>query len=853
MRRQSSFSRRTRIPAATLAAVLLLSCSAMAASTFYVSPAGNDAWSGTLAAPNAARTDGPLASISAARDALRRLKAQAGGLKEPVRIQIRGGVYALAETITLGPEDSGTASCPISYEAFPGEKPVLSGGQPITGWQPCRGKIQVAALPDVQAGKWNFRSLFADGQRQIRARYPNFDPARPYHNGFLFAAKDPQGFGYAVGCIHNPGDWMEYKVDVPQDGEYAFWLYYGASNMQWNTKELDGRMVVIVDGGKPVPLTNLPDTGTWNLSRWSQAAMLRLTKGAHLLRWQNVKGGGITFGAFALSDDPAWKPAGTAMPKAGPGKFVQVVQGANFVRCHGSQLAVSGVAGTGSRTEFHFAPGTVKPSWAAAPEAEIHIFQSASCRAFLEIVDLKGVDEKSRTIRVGGKECLVDLRAGDRYFLENVLEELDSPGEWYLDRKSGQLYYWPPSGQSGATRVVAPRVGRIFQLLGDAAKNQTVAHVKIAGLAFQETDYSPDDGCEGYKMGNDGVVYLKDAAGCTVEDCTFRGIGKYAVCLAGGRGNAVRGNDVCDSGEGGVLLLKSAGNTVEDNHLHHLGNVYKHIGGVILEGAGTDDNLVAHNLIHHTSRYGISLKTAGSRNRIEFNRVLNTNLETYDTGGIEVTQQDRNFRSHSTISNNVVADTIGYSADGPKSVFLSWSIYLDSFAGGYTVTNNVCYRAANGGLMLQGGKDNRVENNIFVGGKFNQMHLNNFSGNSTGQILQRNIFYYTDPKAALVLGGKLTPEVIRADHNLYYHAGGKEPVVRTSGIGSFAEWKKRGFDQNSLLADPQFVDPAHDNYDLKPGSPAFKLGFKPIDTSKAGLLRPRCRCEIRPAAPEFGL
>ena len=190
----------------------------------------------------------------------------------------------------------------------------------------------------------------------------------------------------------------------------------------------------------------------------------------------------------------------------------------------------------------------------------------------------------------------------------------------------------PQSGQSttgrradNPARVWSPRVGTSG--LGDAAKTRRWPR-QDRGLAFQETDYSPDDGCEGYKMGNDGVVYLKDAAGCTVEDCTFRGIGKYAVCLAGGRGNAVRGNDVCDSGEGGVLLLKSAGNTVEDKHQHHLGNVYKHIGGVILEGAGTDDNLVAHNLIHHTSRYGISLKTAGSRNRIEFNRVLNTHLVT---------------------------------------------------------------------------------------------------------------------------------------------------------------------------------------------------------------------------------
>ena len=52
----------------------------------------------------------------------------------------------------------------------------------------------------------------------------------PYRKGFLYADRDPEGFGLAVGNIHNPGDWMEYKVEIPSDGDYAFWMYYGAMN-----------------------------------------------------------------------------------------------------------------------------------------------------------------------------------------------------------------------------------------------------------------------------------------------------------------------------------------------------------------------------------------------------------------------------------------------------------------------------------------------------------------------------------------------------------------------------------------------------------------------------------------------
>jgi parallel beta-helix repeat protein len=333
-------------------------------------------------------------------------------------------------------------------------------------------------------------------------------------------------------------------------------------------------------------------------------------------------------------------------------------------------------------------------------------------------------------------------------------------------------------------------------------------------------------------------VYLAAAEQCVIEDCTLRNTGKYAVCLAGGRNNAVLGNEIAHSAEGGVLLLGSAGNTVSDNHIHHLGAAYKHIGGVILEGPGTDDNRVAHNWIHDSSRYGISLKNPGRRNVIEYNRVERTNTETYDTGGIEVTQGNREFRSGSVISHNIVGDTIGYSCRASEPMFLSWSIYLDSFAGGYDVHHNIVYRDHDGGIMFQGGKDNRVTNNIFVDGELRQGCLSNFAQNSSGLVLQRNIFCYSNPNATLFSTGKLSPGVITVDYNLYWHHGAE---IRT-GWGArqtLTQWREQGYDQHSIVADPRFVDPKHDNYALRPDSPALGLGFEPIDTSRVGPRRHR--------------
>ena len=164
-----------------LVAVVAIACTlpvrAVAATppcVLYVSPIGNDAWSGKLATANAAKSDGPLASLTAARDAIRRLKA-AGPLMAPVEVHLRGGIYRPQEMLALEAQDSGTEQCPIAYVAFPGETPVISGGVPITGFRPWRGQIVCADLPDCLPPDTYFRSLFVVGQRAVRAVVPALD------------------------------------------------------------------------------------------------------------------------------------------------------------------------------------------------------------------------------------------------------------------------------------------------------------------------------------------------------------------------------------------------------------------------------------------------------------------------------------------------------------------------------------------------------------------------------------------------------------------------------------------------------------------------------------------------------
>lgn len=138
------------------------------AADLFVSPEGNDAWSGKLAAPNGAQSDGPVATLARARDLARELK-HAG----PVAIDIRGGRYELTEPFQLKPGDSGTPEAPVVYAAHPGETPVVSGGKLICGWQKGEGALWQVELPEVKSGKWYFHQLFVNGERRTRARTPN--------------------------------------------------------------------------------------------------------------------------------------------------------------------------------------------------------------------------------------------------------------------------------------------------------------------------------------------------------------------------------------------------------------------------------------------------------------------------------------------------------------------------------------------------------------------------------------------------------------------------------------------------------------------------------------------------------
>jgi hypothetical protein len=142
----------------------------------YVSPSGNDAWTGTSSSRILGSSVGPLASLEGAKQRILGLRRTIGPLPAPIRVRIMKGTYFLNETFRLGPEDGGTETSPVIYEAAdPAGHPFFLGGRTIRDFTAWKNGIWRAPVPETSGPGGRFEELFVNGRRATRARTPNQD------------------------------------------------------------------------------------------------------------------------------------------------------------------------------------------------------------------------------------------------------------------------------------------------------------------------------------------------------------------------------------------------------------------------------------------------------------------------------------------------------------------------------------------------------------------------------------------------------------------------------------------------------------------------------------------------------
>ncbi len=459
--------------------------------------------------------------------------------------------------------------------------------------------------------------------------------------------------------------------------------------------------------------------------------------------------------------------------------------------------------------------------WDASRDIWVHGYWTWDWAESYEKV--KAIDTEKREILTHEPHGVYGYSVGKRYYALNILEELDEPGEWYLDRKTGILYFWPPAPLETGDVCVSILEEPIVSL-------ENASFVTLRGLTFEVTRGT--------------AIEVTGGQGNRVAGCTLRNIGNAAVNIRGGRENGVIGCDIYQTGDGGIRLaggdrptLTPAGNFAVNNHIRDYSRwVRTYRPAVSVSGVG---NRVAHNLIHDAPHSAILL--GGNEHIIEYNHIHHVCMETSDAGAFYM---GRDF----TARGNVVRHNLIHHL-GEGSV---QGIYLDDCASGTTVYGNICYKAGRG-VLLGGGRDNAIVNNIFVDCN-PAIHVDGrglgwasfwFDGRDSTLMDRLRAMNHTKPpystrypKLANILDDEpAVPKGNRIVRNI--RVGGRW-LDLLNGLTD----KIIKIEDNLTERDPHFVALENLNFRLKDDSPAFKLGFTQIPVEKIGLYADQFRTSL---------
>jgi hypothetical protein len=484
---------------------------------------------------------------------------------------------------------------------------------------------------------------------------------------------------------------------------------------------------------------------------------------------------------------------------------------------------------------FEFAPGQIDAGWTGLRVVEVVVLHFW-IDSHLKIASVEPVHRIVRLDRKSQYRFTDEhLPAPGRYYLANVYEAR-KPGQFYANAAAGTLHYLPRAGESpDRVQLVAPRLANLVEFRGVPGAGQFVEHIIFKDLTFADASWEPAPGDAMDNQASNqvpGAVVATGARHVAIERCVLKNLGGYGVELrAGCRGVRLVDNELAWIGAGGIKVngqvdpepLRTGETTIADNRLRHLGRLFHSGVGILIMNAF--GNTVAHNEISDLYYTGVSVgwvwgyaPSISRDNRIEFNHIHHVGQGILsDLGGVYTL----GLSPGTVVRNNVIHDVAGHDK--------GWGLYTDEGSTGIVLENNLVYRTTHGGFHQHYGRDNVVRNNIFALGRDEQI-VRSRDEPHRSFAFERNIVYY---RTGVLFGSVWSGGTVHIalDHNLYWNAAGATPVFPA---GSLEDWQRLGFDKHSRIADPRFANPGHDDFHLKPDSPARALLFQPLDLASVG-------------------
>ncbi len=383
------------------------------------------------------------------------------------------------------------------------------------------------------------------------------------------------------------------------------------------------------------------------------------------------------------------------------GEAMWLARGPNDSFLHISQVAVKdgtkGYDREGSKTGQFFFEGDRPKRWAQEADLLLYGYWFWDWADSYERVT--AIDTEHRLITLAQPWHNYGFSIGAPFYAVNALSELDAQGEWYLDRKAGRVLFYAPSDPRKATVQMSRFEAPMVEL-------KNVSWVSFSGITWE--------------LGCADAIHVRGGQHCLFAGCVVRRFAGNGIEIDGGSHHGLLGCDIYSLGRGGTVLsggdrktLQRGEHFLENCDIHDLSRIdHTYTPAVILDGVG---NRIAHNRMHEIR--SSAMRIGGNDHLVEYNEIYEVVTESDDQGGIDMFG-DPTFRGN-VFRYNYFHHVGNWRGAGEQPKCGQAGIRLDDAICGTRIYGNVFERCSAGklgfgGVQIHGGKDNVVENNLFI-------------------------------------------------------------------------------------------------------------------------------------------